>query len=68
MHLNSRKTSTAWRLLNNKANVEQIRKDIKRFVEENDTGDVDPAILWYALKAVICRKLIGLTMSQKRPD
>lgn len=70
VHLNSRKIYTVWRLnvgiLNNKANVEQIREEIKRYIEENDNGDVDPVILWDAMKAVIRGKLIALTSSQKK--
>lgn len=53
-------------ILNNKANVEQIREEIKRYIEENDNGDVDPVILWDAMKAVIRGKLIALTSSQKK--
>ena len=70
VHLNDRKINTIWRLnvgiLNNEANVEQIRREIKRYIEENDNGEVNPAILWDGMKAVIRGKLIALTTSQKK--
>lgn len=53
-------------ILNNKVNVDQIREEIKRYIEENDNGDVDPVILWDAMKAVICGKLIALTTTHKK--
>lgn len=37
-------------ILSNKTVVEQIRAE--KYVEENDNGEVDPAILWDTLKAV----------------
>ena len=46
IHLNNRKINTVWRLnvgiLNNQANVKQIREEIKRYIEENDNGEVNP--------------------------
>ena len=70
IHLNERKHSTIWRMnvgiLNNKTVAEQIRTEIKKYVEENDNGEVDPDILWDALKAVLRGKLIALTSAQKR--
>jgi len=53
-------------ILNNRANVEQIKEEIKRYIEENDNGEVNPAILWDGMKAVIRGKLIALTASQKK--
>lgn len=42
VHLNNRKISTVWRLnvgiLNNQVNVDQIREEIKRYIEETITG------------------------------
>ena len=70
IHLNNRKINTVWRLnvgiLNNQANVKQIREEIKRYIEENDNGEVNPAILWDGMKAVIRGKLIALTALQKK--
>ena len=49
IHLNNMKINTVWRLnmgiLNNRANVEQIKEEIKRYIEENDNREVNPAIL-----------------------
>ena len=53
-------------LLNNKDLVEGIRRDITRYREENDNGEVDPTILWDALKSVIRGKLIAQTSLLKR--
>lgn len=68
--LNKRKQNTLWRLnvsiLNNKTVVEQIRAEIKKYLEENNNGEVDPAILWDAFKAVLRRKRIALTSIQKK--
>ena len=65
VHLGTRKKNTTWRLnigiLNDKKNTEQIKMEIKRYIEENDTGESDPTIVWDALKAVIRGKLIALT-------
>lgn len=70
IHLNNRKIRTIWRLnvgiLNNQASVTQIREEIKRYIKENDNGEVNPAILWDGMKAVVRGKLISLTTSQKK--
>ncbi len=39
---------------------------IKRYLEENNNGEVDPSILWDALKAVIRGKLIAITSTFKK--
>lgn len=61
--LNKRKRQTVWRLntglLNNKQRQERIKGEIKTYVEENNNGEVDPTILWDAMKAVIRGKLIA---------
>lgn len=44
----------------------QIREEIKRYIKDNDNGDVDPVILWDAMKAVTRGKLIALTTSIKK--
>lgn len=70
IHLNCRRKDTLWRLnvgiLNNKSVVEQIRADIRTYLEENNNGETDSAILWDALKAVIRGKLIAITSNLKR--
>lgn len=52
--------------MNNKIILEQIRKEIKIFIDENDTDETDPTILWDTLKAVIRGKLIAITSYQKK--
>ena len=70
IHLKCRRKDTIWRLnvgiLNNKSVVEQIRADIRMYLEENNNGETDPVILWDALKAVIRGKLIAITSNLKR--
>ena len=70
VHLKCRRKDTTWRLnvgiLNNKSVVEQIRADIRTYLEENNNGETDPAILWDALKAVIRGKFIAITSNLKR--
>ncbi len=59
--LNCAKKSTILRLntgiLNRKR--QKIREDIKNDLEENDNGEVSPAIRWDACKAVLRGKIIG---------
>lgn len=66
----AREKSTLWRLnvglLNNKTTVEEMREDITTYQKENDNGEVNPVILWDALKAVIRGKLIAKTTAVKR--
>ena len=70
VNLNSRRRKTEWRmnvgLLNNKELVEGIRRDITRYREENDNGEVDPTTLWDALKSVIRGKVIAQASHPKR--
>lgn len=40
--------------------------EIKKYIEENDNGEVDPAILWDSLKAVIGGRLITRTTHIKK--
>ena len=70
MHLKNRKKSTVWRLnvgtLNNNAVVEDTKKEINTYKEQNDNGEVDPTILWDAMKAVIRGKLIAQSTQIKK--
>ena len=69
INLDSRKINTIWRLnvgiLNKEENIKQIKEEIKLYIRENDTEEVNPVILWDALKAVLRGKLIALTAAQK---
>jgi len=40
-------------ILNNKGLVEELKKDIRQYMEENSNKEVDPHIVWDALKAVV---------------
>ena len=70
LHLNSRKKNTVWRLnvgiLNNMGVVESTKRDINTYLEENDNGEVEPTILWDAMKAVLRGKLIAQTSYMKK--
>ena len=70
IHLNRRQKHTMWRLnvgiMNNKTVTKQIKMEIKKYIEENDTDEVNPTILWDAMKAVIRGKLIAITSPQKK--
>lgn len=39
---------------------------MKQYIEENDNGEVDPTIIWDAMKAVIRGKFIDETACVKR--
>ncbi len=72
IHLNNKRKNTVWRLnegiLNNKGLIEELKGEIMRYKEENDNGEVDPTILWDALKAVIRGRLISHTAFAKKLD
>lgn len=70
VNLKMQEKNTLWRLnvwiLNNNTSVEELKKDILTYQNENDNGEVNPAILWDALKAVIRGKLIAKTVAIKK--
>lgn len=70
LHLNSRPRNTIWRLnkgiLNNKTTIEQIKKEINQYIEHNDNGEVSPAMLWDAAKAVLRGNMIAITTARKK--
>lgn len=70
VNLKVQKKSTLWRLnvgiWNNKSIVEELKKDITIYQKENENGEVNPVILWDALKAVIRGKLIAKTAAIKK--
>lgn len=70
LNLNSRSKNTSWRLnlscLNNKETKDQIKKDIKQYIEENATEEISPAVFWDAFKAILRGKLIAITSKQNR--
>lgn len=70
VNLKVQEKNTLWRLnvgmLNNKLCVEELKKDIITYQNENDNGEVTPVILWDALKAVIRGKLVAKTAAIKK--
>lgn len=70
LHLKPQEKSKLWRLnvgiLNDTATVDEIKKEIKLYLDDNDNGEVRPVILWDALKAVLRGKCIAKTVSIKK--
>lgn len=70
LHLDTRPKQTIWRLntslLHNKSVVQQIKSEIKTFLELNNNGEVNTNILWDTLKAVIRGKFISLSSVIKK--
>ena len=60
---NARNTNT-WRLnntyLNNQQVTEEIKREIKRFLETNDNENMTTQYLWDATKAVLRGKFIAI--------
>lgn len=63
LHLDSKPRNTIWKLntsmLNDPAFKESIKTELNIYLENNDNGEVSPAILWDAAKAVIRGKIIA---------
>lgn len=70
LHLDAEVKSTTWRLntsfLNDPLCKQYIHKEFKEYLEQNDTGEVSPGIVWDAAKAVIRGKLIMWSSIKKR--
>lgn len=70
IQLNTQKKIKQWRLnvgiLNDQILVKEISEEIKTYLTENDNGEVNPIILWDALKAVLRGKLISKTAAMKK--
>lgn len=43
-----------------------MRGEIKRFLEENDNGEVDSSTVWDTLKAVIIGRIISFCAHEKK--
>ena len=58
------KITNSWRLnntlLNNKEVTEEIKKEIKRFLETNDNENMNIQNLWDSAKTVLRRKFIAI--------
>ena len=68
VHLDGRQRKTLWRLgmLNHPAFRDSIVSDLNSYLQDNDTGDVNPSILWDAAKAVLRGKIIARTSMLKK--
>ncbi len=70
LNLNSRKKTTSWRLnlglLNDTTLVGDLKGDIDTYIKENNNGEVEPTILWDAMKAVMRGKLISYASYVKK--
>ncbi len=68
LNLEQYQRNTLWRLnihiLNHMKG--QIKKDITEFLEQNDSGEVTPPMLWDACKVALRAKIIGYSSHLKR--
>ena len=66
-----RKTNT-WRLnnmfLNNQQFTEEIKREIKKFLETNDNGNTTTQNLWDAAKAVLREKFMAIKSYLKKQE
>jgi hypothetical protein len=68
--INNRKPTFTWKLnntlLNNNLVKDEIKKEIKDFLEFNENGGTTYTNLWDTMKAVLRGKLIALSASKKK--
>ena len=68
----SEKNTNTWRLhntlLNNEVNTEEIKEEIKKYLETNDNGDMTTQNLWGAAKAVLRGKFIAKQSYRKKQE
>ena len=66
------KNTNTWRLhntlLNNEVITEEIKGEIKKYLETNDNGDTITQNLWDAAKAVLRGKFIAIQASLKKQE
>ena len=66
------KNTNTWRLhnilLNNEVITEEIKGEIKKYLETNDNGDTMIQILWDAAKAVLRGKFIAIQAYLKKQE
>ena len=69
LHLDGIPRNTLWRLntsmLNDPAFKESIKTELNIYLENNDNGEVFPATLWDAAKAVIRGNIIATSSQEK---
>lgn len=65
IHLSNQPKTTLWRLnisiLNRETTMNDIKKEIAECVEDNNNGQVNPALVWDPVKAVMKGRLISRT-------
>ena len=66
------KNTNTWRLnntlLNNQEITEEIKEEIKKYLEANDNEDTTTQNLWDAAKAVLSRKMIAIQSYLKKQE
>ena len=66
------KNTNTWRLnntlLNNEVITEEIKEEIKKYLETNDNGDTTTQNLWDAVKAVLRGKFIAIQSYLKKQE
>ena len=66
------KNTNTWRLnstlLNNQEITEEIKEEIKKYLETNDNGDTTTQNLWDAAKAVLRGKFIAIQSYLKKQE
>lgn len=70
VHLTNKPRSTLWKfnsnILNNPQMKEQLKGDIKMYLDLNDNGEVTTSVLWDALKVVMRGKITAITSYEKK--
>lgn len=68
--INDKPGRTLWRLntgiLNNSVFKSEMKEEFKRYLEENDNGEIDSTVLWDTLKAVIRGRIISFGTYEKK--
>ena len=66
------KNTNTWRLnntlLNNQVITEEIKEEIKKYLETNDNGDTTTQNLWDAAKAILRGKFIAIQAYLKKQE
>ena len=76
LHINYKKrtikNTNTWRLnnmfLNNQQVIEEIKREIKKFLETNDNENMTTQNLWEAAKAVLRGKFIAIQSYLKKQE
>ncbi len=70
INLNKKYRQTLWKLNSSILNSQQVKEaledEIQTYMEFNDTGEVEPPLLWDALKAVMRGNIIARTARLKK--